>query len=126
MKLGINLEEPRRRWHGLDSKKPSRAIIACDGNGNGVVLTAVGERLRIEIEEHGLRHLSDLGLDDAPQGISVWEGTYVWSPGPFECPEDGCCNAVGTFRVPTDEELRAARDGHNPWPGYDVEEETDR
>ena len=52
------------------------AIIA-NNNGQGCVLAyGGGATLRYEIEEVGYHALDDLGLDDAPEGISVWEGRY--------------------------------------------------
>jgi hypothetical protein len=101
--------ERREEWS-------SKAIVACDGHGRGAVLWYVGGALENEIGECRLRELGDLGLDDAPQGISVWEGTYIWVSGPFECPDDGRMDPSGKFRSPTDEEWRAVREGRCPWP----------
>lgn len=54
-----------------------RAVVACDGHGNGCVLYYRGEVLRSEIEDAGFRELDDLWLDDAPFGIRIWEGSFV-------------------------------------------------
>lgn len=95
--------------HGFD--KPSRCIVACDGNGNGVVLWFDGVALSWEIEEVGCVSLEDLGLDDAPLGVSVWNGSYDYLVGPDEGPR----LSESTFRPPTEEEWNAIRGGVSPW-----------
>lgn len=107
-------------WDGYPSSawgKPSRAVIASDGNGNGVVLFTVGPHLRMEIEECGLVTLEDLGLDNAPRGLSAWagktryhrdhEGGYVF---------DG---ASGKFARLTRDELDSVYLGVCPWSDKD-------
>jgi hypothetical protein len=111
----FNRETLRQPWGGLDWNRDSFAVVVCDGNGNGAVLWTVGPHVKFEIQECGLKQLSDLGLDDAPLGISVWVGKYIWQPGPWEWPEDGSMEAVGKFRAPTDEEWMAIRDRRCPW-----------
>lgn len=97
--------------------QPSKAVVAnWDSSRNGIVLWfSVDSLIASEIEQLS-RGLDDLGLDDAPNGISIWEGTYVWFPGGYECPQDGTSEARGTFRAPTDEEWTAIREGRSPWP----------
>lgn len=112
---GILRDKPREPYDGLDWERDSLAVIACDGNGNGAVLWTVGTHVKFEMEECGLVQLDDLGLDNAPVGISIWTGKYLWSPGPWECPNDGSTDAVGTFRPPTDEEWRAIHEARCPW-----------
>jgi hypothetical protein len=107
-------EEERRK------KARSKAVIAANDKGFGCVVWYVGPGLTNEIEEVGLHELGDLGLDDAPEGISVWEGVFVWQPGPYEHPDDGDLVPSGTFRKPTDEEWIAIREGRNPWPGLEA------
>lgn len=104
------------KWNRLSFDVPSKGVIACDGNGNGCVLWAVGAHLRFELEERGLSGLDALGLDDAPCGISVWEGKYLWQPGSWEYPQDGSTLPNGAFRAPTDDEWQAIRAGRCPWP----------
>ena len=94
-------------WH-------SKAVIASDG-GDGRVLWYVGGSLRASIDEGGVTCLADLGLDDAPHGISVWEGSYIWSPGGYEYPEDGNLDPSGKFRAPNDAEWEYIKEGKNPW-----------
>jgi len=56
-------------------------------------------------------------LDDAPEGISVWEGHAVGYPqgidGDYPDPDP---DLVGTFRAPTDAEWAAIRENKSPWP----------
>jgi hypothetical protein len=99
-----------------EAKWASKAVVACNGSGRGAVLWFVGESMRNEIEEAGLSELEDLGFDDAPRGISIWEGTYIWSRGPYEHPEDGDMAPSGSFREPTREEWEAIRANTCPWP----------
>lgn len=108
------------RWHGEESDDwdlPSRAVVACDGTGNGVVLWTVGPHVAFEIKEAGLYSLGDLGLDDAPHGISVWEGVYVAPPAPAlqESAGDEGTQPVGKFRAPTAGEWVAIKYGRCPW-----------
>lgn len=84
-------------------------------NGHGTVIWYDGPAIAQEIEEVGLHGLDDLGLDDAPDGISIWEGNYFYSPGGFEYPQEGDYDPKGVFRPPTDEEWAAIRKGQSPW-----------
>ena len=99
---------------------PSKAVIASDGKGNGCILCYVGEHLRVEIDAAG-HQLDCLGLDDAPSGISVWEGKYVGVPGSYEYPWEGDSEVRGSFRDPTPEEWVAIKANECPWeePGDD-------
>lgn len=96
---------------------PSMAVIANNSN-SGIILWYIGFDLDIEIKEAGLQSLEYLGLDDASEGISIWEGKYFWSPGPFEYPEDGESYPQGCFREPTEEEWRSIKLGICPWDKY--------
>jgi hypothetical protein len=57
--------------------------------------------------------------------VWVWEGTHLWSPGPWEYPQDGEIELIGKFRLPTKSEWEALLRGECPWddalwkvPGY--------
>jgi hypothetical protein len=94
---------------------PSRAVIAMSEGEEGCVLWWVGAALSYE-HEAGMKSPSDLGLQEAPTGISIWEGQYRT----VQCgnPLDGYeyeTEPVGTFRAPTDEEWAAIRAGKAPW-----------
>jgi hypothetical protein len=98
----------------------SKAVIA-NGKDHGCVLYYLGRSIAAEIEDAGLSELSDLGLDDAPRGISIWEGVYVFTPGSFEYPAEGDSNPSGSFRPPTDDEWTAIRQGHCPWDDMSID-----
>lgn len=101
--------------------KPSLAVCASDGN-NGWVPWHCGPHVEMQID--GLSaQLQDLGLDDAPKGISIWEGTLAGGERTYE----GDYYDVylkGTFRAPTDDEWAAIREGRCPWNSTDWELET--
>jgi hypothetical protein len=113
--------QPKRIFKALPEKGPawkpgmqSRALIGCDGDGNGALLAWIGESLEYEIDGIG-KALADLGLDDAPEGLSIWEGTYV---GRRYDTMDGTeyeTEVQGTFRDLTDEEWDALKRGDDPW-----------
>lgn len=98
-------------------RRPSRAVVACDGKGNGCCVWFDGDGIENEIVECGLSWLDDLGLDDAPQGIWIWEGDYYWvPPGRGEHPaEGGYTEPKGKFRLPDLDEWDAIRRGVSPW-----------
>lgn len=101
-------------WGGYDWSKPSRAVVACDGDFHGCVLFTVGAHVNFEIKEVGLRGLDEIGLDDAPPGISIWEG--ITSGGGIAYDGDYLDTYLtGSFRAPTDEEWNAIRAGVCPW-----------
>lgn len=77
---------------------------------DGLVIWCSGKVIEFEIEQMG-RSLEDLGLNDAPEGLSVWEGTFRYvGTGP-----DIEAQAVGVFRAPTDEEWSCIMNGKAPW-----------
>lgn len=98
-------------WGRYDWSKPSRAVVACDGHGNGCVLFTVGAHVNYEMRENGIRSLGDLGLDDAPEGLSIWEGKTKTSG----VGEDIETWLEGEFRGPTPEEDAAIVSGRCPW-----------
>lgn len=100
----------------MDFNEQSRAVVASDGDGNGGVIWYFGGGIWHEIREVGLHQLGDLGLDDAPEGISIWEGNFAT----VQCgnPLDGYdyeTETRGAFRAPTDDEWKAIRAGESPW-----------
>lgn len=101
---------------------PSKAVVV-NGTHSGCVLFYAGRHITEEIEETGLHTLSDLGLDDAPFGINIWEGVYVWVPGNWEYPQDVESRPEGSFRPPTNEEWQAIMANQNPWSPVDQTEE---
>jgi hypothetical protein len=97
--------------------KPSKAVIA-NGNHGGCVLFYAGPVLE-GMNDAGLMHLADLGLDDAPHGISVWEGdlrtTHTNTPDANEYD----AILVGKFRAPTGAEWEAIHANRCPWEATD-------
>ncbi len=99
-------------WNDFDYSKPSLAVIASDGDGHGCVLSTVGVHIEFEIKEAGLHDLGDLGMDDAPRGISIWEGKTE-SHRDHEGDVDTWLE--GAFRQPTEQEWAAIVRGECPW-----------
>jgi hypothetical protein len=92
---------------------PSKAIIACDGKGNGCVLFYIGDGITEEIETGTYCSIDELGLDKAPFGLSVWEGEFVACVDEYE-PEN-YTKPEGSFRELTEAEWKAVKDKQNPW-----------
>ena len=97
------------------ARKPSRIVIVSNGR-SGVALWWVGAGAWSEIEEGGLSDAGDLGLDDAPGGITIWEGDYHATQG--FC-GDFDVEPTGKFREPTAEEWEAIGAGRCPWDPKD-------
>lgn len=101
-------EGPPDEWD-----EASKAVIASRG-GHGAILWFRGSAIEHELDAVG-GDLSDMGLDDAPDGISIWEGTYVTIRGGGEYDGDYDSEPSGKFRTPTDEEWVAIRENRSPW-----------
>jgi hypothetical protein len=101
------------------------ALVACDGRGHGIIIQAKQYcALWWDMDQVGSVDLSDYGLDLAPKGISIWEGKGVWSPGGYECPQDGQMDFEGEFRRMTAEETAKVQAGDLVWPEEeDVDED---
>lgn len=111
------LKEPDPPMTNWNWNKASRAVVA-QGQHKGCVVWFVGGHLSQEIEEAGLYALDELGLDDAPKGISIWEGVYLWREGWNPAggyDEGGDSSPKGSFRAPTKEEWRDIENGKAPW-----------
>lgn len=92
------------------------ALVA-NHNGHGVVLAAHGMQIEHELSEVG-HALDELGLDAAPNGVSVWVGHFVakTTAGRIDIDSNYLC-AVGAFSPPTEEEWGALQFGMSPWGG---------
>lgn len=91
---------------------PCRLVVACM-NGHGCVLHWIGEQWEYWRDGCGTEELAAQGLDDAPDGLSIWEGKIVtWGPD-----HNGECDAEprGTFRELTPEEWNLLKAGGPPW-----------
>lgn len=92
---------------GWDMTKASRAVV-CNNGKQGILLYYVGAAISGEVEEAGLWHLDELGLDDAPVGITIWEGDYRFDGTDNTYPE-------GAFRSLTPDEWASVQAGREPW-----------
>jgi len=98
---------------GAPGRPKSRALIA-QGPRHGAVVDYDGPGITDEIEEAGLYELDELGLDDAPDGLSIWEGDYFFSMGYSEgypAPGESESQPRGAFRSLTDDEWGQLRRG---------------
>lgn len=103
------------RERGWNTELRSRALVACDGDGHGCLVYWVGADLGFEVAEMGLCELADLGLDDAPRGLSIWEGRYVTNRvGGYDSP-DVETEPSGRFRPLTAAEWSEVSQGRAPW-----------
>lgn len=101
-------------WGDYDFDKPSKAVIARGERDISTVIWTVGAHVRMDIEEAGI-DAEDMGLIPPDTGIWVWEGKSTWSPGPWDCPQDGAVEYEGKFRRPTEEELKKIGENQCPW-----------
>lgn len=100
------------------------ALVAANKRGGVMVHAKPHCALWWEMQEMGSIDLGDYGLDLAPEGISIWEGTAVWQRGGWECPEDGQIDYSGAFRRLTSEEAAKMQAGESLWPEeQDVDED---
>jgi hypothetical protein len=109
------VKNPDPPYGGWNWSKKSLAVIACQG-GSGAALWWVGGHIDFEISEGQPSDLGDLGLDNAPDGISIWEGVYDYhSDKSYYYNDGGYTEANGDFRNPTEEEWVGIREGRCPW-----------
>lgn len=94
---------------------PSRAVIANRERGSGSIVYVAPDSLLAQQMGDVSDRLDDLGLDDAPAGISVWEGGFAGGEKDEWNGDYNDVYPVGTFRAPTDDEWAAIRDGRNPF-----------
>lgn len=93
----------------------NKAVVASDGIGNGCIICYVGNSLHNEIYGARFTDLCDLGLDEAPQGVSIWEGSYIWQ-GDRDGPGGTMLTSANSaFRAPTEAEWTCIRAKQNPW-----------
>jgi hypothetical protein len=67
------------------------------------------------VKDAGVSRLDDLGLDDAPEGISIWEGIIKTSHTNTPDANEYESWLAGDFRDPTPEEWEAIRKNECPW-----------
>jgi len=112
----LNLDDEEKKLHpgDWDLDKDSLAVIASNGQGNGCILWHVGGHIVNETESVGF-NLADLGLDDAPFGLSIWEGKFINYDHSMVDGHEYEAEPSGIFRNPTFEEWAAIIAGVNPW-----------
>lgn len=113
----VNIEHVSYRDDVIDFSKPSIAVIASDGAGHGCVLW-YAEHSAIDSMIEGVgAELEALGLDDAPAGITIWEGNM--RGGERRSTPDGedysDTYLVGNFRALTSYEWGAMMENVAPW-----------
>ncbi len=104
-------------YMGLDPSKDSHALIGAMC-GIGAVLQHVGYDITMEIEESFAGYsIQDLGLEDAPDGLSVWVGHFDYSEVISPTAGDVDCDVepVGTFRPLTADEWSKLAAGEPLW-----------
>lgn len=99
-----------------EAEESSVALIA-NGRHGGCVLEYRGPGIEGEIDEAGCYGLDDLGLDDALEGLSVWEGkARYWKSGNPMDGEEWNGELVGQFRRLTEGEWERLARGKMLWP----------
>lgn len=93
---------------------PSKGLIACNGSGRGIVLAYVGTSITWHAEMYSTE-LDELGLDDAPQGLSIWEGEMGSVQVNTADGIDFDFEATGNFRPLTQEEWITLSKTGEPW-----------
>jgi len=99
-----------------DFEQDSRAVcVAGDDPSAGIVLWWEGAWLDREINEVGQGlSLENLQLHEAPAGVSIWTGRYVYETFETECGTEHDYEAVGDFRDLTPAEWLAPMRGEHP------------
>lgn len=108
-----DFEEPTRLIR-IGAKHDSIALIASNGN-HGCVMAHHGSGIEYEIEAIGDGPLEDFGLDDAPEGLSIWEGYLHATGGRSMFEDDYETSLEGEFRDLTDEEWALLKETGVPW-----------
>lgn len=105
--------DPTRRKR-VGATTDSIALIASN-NGDGCILACDGPGIEADNEALSSWRLDDRGLDNAPDGLSIWEGYLhcceINTPDAHEYET----SLEGTFRELTDEEWTRYRETDRPW-----------
>jgi len=117
----IEIEPVKNAFESLsdwdwDWNKPSLAGCAMSDSRSGIVLWGAGGDILEEIANVSAK-LDDLGLDDCPEGIWIWEGKCVGQcyPSTPDHAEEWDSYPKGIFREPTEEEWTAICYNECPW-----------
>ncbi len=110
---GLSPEPAPPRRQRVGQTTDSIALIASNGS-HGCIVVHDGAGIEADIEAIGNNSLDHHGLDDAPDGLSIWEGRLTGGRcGEFG--EDYETELVGTFRDLTDAEWLLLRETGEPW-----------
>lgn len=106
--------EPERKKRKAPWNETDSIALVAQGSKDGVLLVYDGPGVEGAIEDVG-EHTDDLGLDDAPDGLSIWEGRYHTSQYWTDCGYEYDAELVGKFRELTDQEWELFRATGTPW-----------
>ncbi len=101
----------------LKREEPSRLVIM-NWKGKGVAGFPSDVAMEQELSDVSPL-LADLGLDDAPDGVSIWQGKVRWYKCGYPGEEEWNSELIGEFRRPTADEMAALAAGVWPWPNPD-------
>lgn len=105
-------EPPRKKRKAPWNEHDDIALIANNG-GTGCILVSDGAAIEYS-QENGCA-LDDNGLDDAPDGLSIWEGRgHSWETN-TDMGHEYDFELRGTFRDLTDREWALLRETGTPW-----------
>jgi len=110
--------QPKPFWDYSEDGKvwKSCAVIASDGDGNDVLLHAMGPAIDWHIDQYGT-NCEELGLSGYTEpGIWVFEGTMgAVRLVSIDYGEDWDLEVSGDWREPTPEEWESIKSGDCPW-----------
>lgn len=112
----IEADPPARRKRMAPwDREESIALIAAK-DGKGCILSHDGDGIEADIDSLGVGDLGDHGLDDAPDGLSIWEGRLdAWVSHSPENGTDYEAQLEGKFRDLTEREWFLLRNTGTPW-----------
>lgn len=102
-----------QRIKGRDPKAPNSIALIASVGGDGVILEWHGNDIYWEFEGEGCLRTDFHGMDDAPDGLSIWEGKMCCDQG-YEDPVPDC-SLEGEYRDLTPEEWKLLQDTGVPW-----------
>lgn len=105
-------EPPRKKRKAPWNTHPDIALIANNG-GTGCILASDGAA--IEYSQENGHALDDNGLDDAPDGLSIWEGRGHSSEWHTDMGHEYDFELNGSFRDLTEQEWTLLRETGTPW-----------
>jgi hypothetical protein len=106
------IEEPHKDWVGRTTR--SIALISCF-NGTGCIMAHEGPDMFYEMESIPEIDLKSHGMENAPNGLSIWEGQMLG--GEYDAWNGDYNDTVmkGKFRSLTKEEHDRLMECKTPW-----------